>query len=95
LLLLAPYVAVADGANGQAAVDFHSSTDTDGDGVVTEAELRAAAAACGITLTDEQVEAFLAADVDGDGGVDVEEFLDSLDGTQLGWTWGEILFLGY
>jgi hypothetical protein len=86
LLLLAPYAAVADGANAdraEEAVDFHASADTDGDGVVTEAELLAAAVARGITLTDEQVQAFLAADADGDG-VDLAEFLDSLDDTELG-----------
>ena len=84
LLLLAPYAAVADGADVQAAVDFHGSTDTDGDGVITEAELLAAAVARGITLTDEQVQAFLAADADGDGGVNLMELLDSLDETRLG-----------
>jgi hypothetical protein len=39
----------------------------------------------GIELTDEQVQAFLAADADGDG-VDLDEFLDSLDDTELGMT---------
>jgi Ca2+-binding EF-hand superfamily protein len=65
-------------------VDFFNSIDTDIDEHITEVELLAAAAARGITLTDEEVQAFLAADADGDGGLDVEEFLDSLDGTQLG-----------
>jgi hypothetical protein len=50
---------------------------------VTEAELRAAAEYSGIQLTDEQVAAFLAVDADGDG-VDVEEYLTSLDTSALG-----------
>ena len=50
---------------------------------MTEAELRAAAEYRGIQLTDEQVAAFLAVDADGDG-VDVEEYLTSLDTSALG-----------
>jgi hypothetical protein len=87
LLLLAPYVAVADDADGadvQAAVDFFGFADTDSDGRISAAEILAHAAARGIELTDEQVQAFLAADADGDGGVDVDEFLDSLDENKLG-----------
>jgi hypothetical protein len=83
LLLLAPYAVVAEGAEGLMAVDFHVYVDADGDGRISAAELRANAEARGIKLTDEQVQAFLAADADGDG-VDLDEFLDSLDDTQLG-----------
>ena len=54
---------------------------------MTEAELRAAAEYRGIQLTEEQVAAFLAVDADGDG-VDVEEYLTSLDTSALGdWRW--------
>lgn len=55
-----------------------SALDADGDGLVTEAELRAAAEARGIQLTEEQVAAFLAADAEGDG-VDLDEYLNSVD----------------
>ena len=59
---------VAEGASAQ---DVFNALDADGDGLVTEAELRAAAEYRGIQLTEEQVAAFLAADADGDGdGVD-------------------------
>ena len=54
---------------------------------MTEAELRAAAEYRGIQLTDEQVAAFLAVDADGvrcGDGVDVEEYLTSLDTSVLG-----------
>jgi ribosomal protein L12E/L44/L45/RPP1/RPP2 len=60
-----------------------NALDADGDGLVTEAELRAAAEARGIQLTEEQVSAFLAADADGDG-VDVDEYIASLDSSVLG-----------
>jgi len=69
-----------------------NALDADGDGLVTEAELRAAAEYRGIQLTEEQVSAFLAADADGDG-VDVDEYIASLDTTVLGvkrkWPWVE------
>jgi hypothetical protein len=68
---------VAEGASAQ---DVFNALDADGDGLVTEAELRAAAEYRGIQLTDEQVAAFLAADADGDG-VDVDEYLALLDTT--------------
>jgi uncharacterized surface protein with fasciclin (FAS1) repeats len=71
---------VAEGASAQ---DVFNALDADGDGLVTEAELRAAAEARGIQLTEEQVAAFLAADADGDG-VDLDEYLTSLDTTVLG-----------
>ena len=54
---------------------------------MTEAELRAAAEARGIQLTEEQVSAFLAADADGDG-VDVDEYITSLDTSVLGAIFG-------
>ena len=54
--------------------DAHNALDLNGDGLVTEAELREAAEYRGIQLTEEQVAAFLAADADGDG-VDVDEYL--------------------
>jgi hypothetical protein len=71
---------VAEGASVQ---DVFNALDADGDGLVTEAELRAAAEARGIQLTDEQVAAFLAADADGDG-VDLDEYLNSVDWTVYG-----------
>jgi hypothetical protein len=73
---------VAEGASAQ---DVFNALDADGDGLVTEAELRAAAEARGIQLTDGEVAAFLAADADGNG-VDVDEYLTSLDTTVYGRT---------
>ncbi len=61
-------------AEGASALDVFDALDGDGDGLVTEAELREAAEYRGIQLTEEQVAAFLAADADGDG-VDVDEYL--------------------
>jgi uncharacterized surface protein with fasciclin (FAS1) repeats len=69
-------------AEGLSAQDVFNALDADGDGLA-EAELRAAAEARGIQLTEEQVAAFLAADADGDG-VDVDEYLTSLDTSVLG-----------
>ena len=71
---------VAEGASAQ---DVFNALDADGDGLVTEAELRAAAEARGIQLTEEQVSAFLAADAEGDG-VDLDEYLNSVDWTVYG-----------
>jgi uncharacterized surface protein with fasciclin (FAS1) repeats len=68
---------------GLSAQDVFNALDADGDGLVTEAELRAAAEYRGIQLTDEQVAAFLAADADGDG-VDVDDYLTSLDTSVYG-----------
>jgi hypothetical protein len=87
-VLLPTPSAVGDGASspvaeGASAEDVFNALDADGDGLVTEAELRAAAEARGIQLTDGEVAAFLAADADGDG-VDVDEYLTSLDTTVLG-----------
>jgi uncharacterized surface protein with fasciclin (FAS1) repeats len=91
VLLPAPSAVGADAgasspvAEGASAQDVFNALDADGDGLVTEAELRAAAEARGIQLTEEQVAAFLAADADGDGvDVDVDEYLTSLDTTVLG-----------
>ena len=61
-----------------------ASLDGDGDGNVTEAELRAAAEERSIVLTEEQVAAFLAADADLDGGVSLDEYLNSVDGSVKG-----------
>jgi uncharacterized surface protein with fasciclin (FAS1) repeats len=87
LVLLPPAddstAASAPVAEGASAQDVFNALDADGDGLVTEAELRAAAEYRGIQLTDEQVAAFLAADADGDG-VDVDEYLNSVDWTVLG-----------
>jgi uncharacterized surface protein with fasciclin (FAS1) repeats len=75
---------VAEGASAQ---DVFNALDADGDGLVTEAELRAGAEARGIQLTEEQVAEFLAADADGDG-VDVDEYITSLDASVLGCIFG-------
>ncbi len=89
VLLPAPSAVGADaGASspvveGLSAQDVFNALDADGDGLVTEAELRAAAEYRGIQLTEEQIAAFLAADADG-YGVDVDEYLTSLDTTVLG-----------
>ena len=58
-------------------------TDADGDGCVTEDELRAAAEDAGIVLTEAQVASFLEADVDSDG-VDAYEYANWLTNTVLG-----------
>ena len=55
-----------------------TSLDGNGDGCVTEAELRAAAEARGIELTEEQVQAFMALEADGDC-VGLEAYLNSFD----------------
>ena len=68
---------------GLSAQDVFNALDADEDGLVTEAELRAAAEYRGIQPTEEQIAAFLAADADG-YGVDVDEYLTSLDTTVLG-----------
>jgi len=60
-----------------------ASLDGDGDGCVTEAELRAAAEARGIELTEEQVQKFMAAEAGGDC-VSLEAYLNSLDGSVEG-----------
>ena len=65
-------------AEGPSAEDVFNLLDGNGDGFVTEDELRDAAEKGGIALTDEQVAAFMAADADGDG-VEIDEFLNSLD----------------
>jgi uncharacterized surface protein with fasciclin (FAS1) repeats len=87
VLLPAPSVVGAGAsspvAEGASAQDVFNALDADGDGLVTEAELRAGAEARGIQLTEEQVAEFLAADADGDG-VDVDEYITSLDTSVLG-----------
>ena len=60
-----------------------TSLDGNGDGCVTEAELRAAAEARGIELTEEQVQAFMALEADGDC-VSLEAYLNSVDGSVEG-----------
>jgi hypothetical protein len=57
--------------------DAHNALDLNGDGLVTEAELRAAARSREIQLTTEQVAAFLAADLNGNG-VDVDEYANGV-----------------
>ena len=91
VLLPAPSAVGADaGASspvveGLSAQDVFNALDADEDGLVTEAELRAAAEYRGIQPTEEQIAAFLAADADGYGvDVDVDEYLTSLDTTVLG-----------
>jgi len=63
--------------------DVHALLDGDGDGCVTEAELRAAAEARGIELTEEQVQTFMALEADGDC-VGLEAFLNRVDGSEEG-----------
>ena len=80
--------AVANAAEAQKAelpsdAEAHALLDGDGDGCVTEAELRAAAEARGIELTEEQVQAFMAAEADGDC-VSLEAYLNSVDGSVEG-----------
>ena len=72
-------------AEGPSAEDVFNLLDGNGDGFITEDELRGAAEKGGIALTDEQVAAFMAADADGDG-VEIDEFLNSLDESQEGIT---------
>jgi len=76
--------AAAPTAEGPSAADVFALLDVDGDGCVTEAELRAAAEDRGIVLTEEQVQAFMALEADGDC-VSLEAFLNSLDGSVEGY----------
>jgi hypothetical protein len=68
---------------GYQKLSQYDSVDRDGDGRVTEVELRDAAEAAGVVLTDEQVAAFLQADADGDG-LDAEEYVSGLTNLVLG-----------
>ncbi|NUR83807.1 MAG: EF-hand domain-containing protein [Nonomuraea sp.] len=65
----------------QARAEF-AKYDTDGDGVLTAAEIREVNAALGDQgASAEEVEAFIAsADSDGDGRVGLEEFLGLVGG---------------
>ena len=74
----------APSAELPSAEEVFDLLDGNGDGNVTEAELRAAAEDSGIVLTEEQVAAFLAADADLDGGVSLDEYLQSIDGSVVG-----------
>ena len=80
--------AAAPTAEGPSAADVHASLDGNGDGCVTEAELRAAAEDRGIVLTEEQVQAFMALEADGDC-VSLEAYLNSVDGSVKGLSAGE------
>ena len=80
---VATAAAAAPTAELPSAADVHASLDGDGDGCVTEAELRAAAEARGIELTEEQVQAFMALEADGDC-VGLEAFLNSVDESEEG-----------
>ena len=75
--------AAAPTAELPSAADVHASLDGDGDGCVTEAELRAAAEARGVELTEEQVQVFMALEADGDC-VGLEAFLNSVEGSEEG-----------
>jgi len=75
--------AAAPTAELPSAADAFALLDGNGDGCVTEAELRAAAEARGIELTEEQVQAFMAFQADWDC-VDLEAFLNSVDGSVKG-----------
>ena len=85
--------AAGPGVEGPSVEDVFNLLDENGDGFITEDELRGAAEKGGIALTDEQVAAFMAADADGDG-VEIDEFLNSLDESVTGlgitrdWLWG-------
>ena len=74
------------------AADAHALLDGDGDGCVTEAELRAAAEARDIVLTEEQVQAFMALEADG-VCVSLEAYLNSVDGSVEGTTSGESVII--
>jgi len=80
---VATAAAAAPTAELPSAADVHASLDGDGDGCVTEAELRAAAEARGVELTEDQVQAFMALEADGDC-VGLEAFLNSVDGSVEG-----------
>ena len=76
--------AAGPGVEGPSVEDVFNLLDENGDGFITEDELRGAAEKGGIALTDEQVAAFMAADADGDGRVSLAEFVSSLGTSILG-----------
>ena len=77
---MANAAAAAPAAELPSAADVFASLDVDGDGCVTAAELRAAAEARDIELTEEQVQAFMALEADG-VCVGLEAYLNSVDGS--------------
>ena len=83
--------AAAPTAEGPSAADVFALLDGDGDGCVTEAELRAAAEDRGIVLTEEQVQAFMALEADG-VCVGLEAYLNSVDGSVEGLSVGADVF---
>ena len=83
--------AAAPTAELPSAADAHALLDGDGDGCVTEAELRAAAEDRGIVLTEEQVQAFMALEADG-VCVGLEAYLNSVDGSVEGLSVGADVF---
>ena len=84
VLLPTPDGAAVPSAELPSAEEVFTSLDGNGDGEITEAELRAVAEDRGIVLTDEQVAAFLEADADLNGFLSLNEFLDSVDGSVQG-----------
>ena len=85
VLLPTPGGAAVPSAELPSAEEVFTSLDGNGDGEITEAELRAVAEDRGSVLTDEQVAAFLEADADLNGFLSLNEFLDSVDGSVQGW----------
>ena len=85
MFLYSPLVLSPDPTQeGQPAEEVFDLLDGNGDGEMTESELRSAAEERGIVLSDEQVAAFLAADADLDGGVSLGEYLNSVHGSVKG-----------
>ncbi len=91
VLLPTPDGAAVPSAELPSAEEVFTSLDGNGDGEITEAELRAAAEERGIVLTEEQVQAFMALEADGDC-VGLEAYLNSVDGSVEGT--GPLVVLG-